>query len=338
MSADDDVPHPRETATLFGHGEAEAAFLAAARSGRLHHAWLVGGPRGIGKATLAYRIARFVLAGRDLAARAAGGRLMLTGEGAADRLVIAQGHPDLNVVDRRAGDDGKVPAMIPVDLVRRLQGFFGSTAAMGGYRVAIVDAVDELNRSGANALLKILEEPPAASLFLIVSHAPGQLLPTILSRCRRLMLKPLSTDETAAALGQALGREAAEPDLRAAAEAGEGSVAAALTFVDGALRIVRAEADRLVAALPALDLAALHALGDRIGRDPAAADLVVSRLQARLSASIRVPGQSPARLARVAEVWDKIGEVSREASVYNLDRKPVVLHTFSLAAGVLDRS
>ena len=222
MSADTAVPHPRETLTLHGHVEAENAFLDAYRGSRMPHAWLIGGPRGIGKATLAYRMARFVFAhptppatqntaqnAPGVAQNAAG--LALSPDHPVVRRVAAQGHPDLLALERVEDEKGKVPMFIPVDMVRRTIGFFGSTAGEGGWRVCIVDSADELNAAGANALLKILEEPPARSLLLVVSHAPGRLLPTIRSRCRRLMLRPLAADDVARAAAVALQRDADDP-------------------------------------------------------------------------------------------------------------------------------
>ena len=189
-----EVPHPRETLSLYGHAEAEQAFLDAYRGGRMPHAWLIGGPRGIGKATLAYRMARFVFAhpdpaaptraGRDIARAAAGS------SGGAPRRRAGPQRPA-----RAGAHRGRQRQAAHRDPGRRwcasTIGFFGSTAGEGGWRVCIVDSADELNAAGANALLKILEEPPRESLLLVVSHAPGRLLPTIRSRCRRLALRPL---------------------------------------------------------------------------------------------------------------------------------------------------
>ena len=157
MSEDGAAPHPRETLSLYGHAEAEQAFLDAYRGGRMPHAWLIGGPRGTGKATLAYRMARFVFAHPDQRdpAVAKATSLALPPDNPAVRRVIAQGHSDLLVLDRVEDDKGKVPMFIPVDLVRKTIGFFGSTAGEGGWRVCIVDSADEMNAAGANALLKI---------------------------------------------------------------------------------------------------------------------------------------------------------------------------------------
>jgi DNA polymerase-3 subunit delta' len=213
---DDGIPHPRETLTLYGHTETELAFLEAYRGARMPHAWLIGGPRGIGKATLAYRMARFVFAHPDPSAPAvrAAPTLALPPDNAAVHRVVARGHSDLLALERGINPEtGKLRTQIQVDDVRRSVGFFGSTAGEGGWRICIVDSADELNDAGANALLKILEEPPAKSLLLIVSHAPGRLLPTIRSRCRKLALRPLAPADVAHAVADALGRDATEPDV-----------------------------------------------------------------------------------------------------------------------------
>ena len=188
------VPHPRETTDLFGHREAETALLNAYRSGRIPHAWLIGGAQGIGKATLAYRMARFVLAhGDPLAADVQrADSLNVDANDPAARRIVAGAHGGLLVLQRTANDKGVMRTVITVDETRETISFFGSTAAADGWRVCIVDTVDELNPNAANALLKTLEEPPRQSLFLLISHAPGRVLPTILSRCRRLPLRPLA--------------------------------------------------------------------------------------------------------------------------------------------------
>jgi DNA polymerase-3 subunit delta' len=190
------TPTARETADLVGHEAAEHALLAAYRSGRLPHAWMITGPRGIGKATLAYRFARFVLAGgiagqTDLLGDAPTS-LAIAEDDPVFRRVVSGGHADFLVIDRQM-EDGKGGARteIVVDDVRRIGRFLRLTAAEGGWRVVVVDDADDMNRNAANALLKVLEEPPANSLLLLVCHNPGRLPATIRSRCRRLALQPL---------------------------------------------------------------------------------------------------------------------------------------------------
>jgi DNA polymerase-3 subunit delta' len=299
------------------------------------HAWLIGGPRGIGKATLAYRMARFVFAHPDPLATAvhAASSLALTSDNAAVRRVGARGHSDLLALERTEGDSGKLRTVIQVDDVRRTIGFFGSTAGEGGWRICIVDAADELNAAGANALLKILEEPPAKSLLLVVSHAPGRLLPTIRSRCRRLALRPLEPADVAHAVADALGRDGAEGDIKAAALASDGSVARALDLISGSGLVVREKVNAMLGALPNVNPRDLHALGDALGRgNDGAYTAFVDAVRDWLSARIIVKGAEPGRLVRIADVWDRLNRAAREVETYNLERKPLVFNVFGWLA------
>src|SRR5262249_32917418 len=227
--------HPRQTTVFFGHRQAEPTLLEAFRSGRIPHAWLLGGPAGIGKATLAYRMARFVLAHADPAASAVRAAQTLALDPALPvvRQVAGQAHPDLLVLERTENDKGVLRTEIVVEQVARTVSFFGSTASVGGWRVCIVDSVEELNPSGANKLLKILEEPPPRSLFLLVSHAPGRLSAPIRSRCRRLDMRALAEDDLVLAAAALAGTRPDDPAIRAAAAAADGSVARALMFLGG---------------------------------------------------------------------------------------------------------
>lgn len=205
------APHPRDTRRLLGQSEAEAAFLSAVASGRLHHGWLITGPRGVGKATLAWRLARFLLTSADpsagpglLGAPPAPVSLDAPEDHPVLRRMAAGAEPRLFVLRRPWDEDNsRLRKEITVDEVRRLKSFFTLTAADGGRRVAIVDAADELNTSAANALLKLLEEPPERAVLLLVAHQPSALLPTIRSRCRALRLRPLGAADLDAALAQA---------------------------------------------------------------------------------------------------------------------------------------
>jgi DNA polymerase III subunit delta' len=337
-TADEDreVKLPRATAALFGHDDAEQALLASYKSGRVPHAWLIGGPPGIGKATLAYRFARFVLAHPDPGAPDVQGATSLAVDPAhpVARRIAAQAQGDLLMLERIVNEQtGKLYTVIRVDDVRRTVSFFGSTAGEGGWRIAIVDSADDLQREGANALLKVLEEPPARTLLLLVSHAPGRELPTIRSRCRRLLLRPLSESDVARAAAAAADRDAGDPELREAAAAADGSVARALALLDGAALGLRHKVLDLIAQLPDPDPRALHALGDALGgSDPrtlaAFMDLVNGWLAARLGNGT----QARPQLARVAETWDKVNRAAAEAEAYNLERKPLVFAVFGALA------
>src|SRR6478672_2336512 len=199
--------HPRETSILAGHREAESALLNAYRGGRIPHAWLIGGAQGIGKATLAYRMARFVLTHRDPLGTAVqrADTLAIDANAPVARHIASGAHGGLLALERTANDKGVLRTVITVDETRETISFFGSTAAVEGWRVCIVDTVDELNPNAANALLKILEEPPQQSLFLLISHAPARVLPTIQSRCRKLALRSLDPGDVIRAAATATG-------------------------------------------------------------------------------------------------------------------------------------
>lgn len=330
-----DIPHPRSTTSLYGHAEAEGAFLAAYRGARMPHAWLIGGPRGIGKATLAYRMAKFVFAypRPELPAAQKAETLALPADNTALRRVAAQGHSDLLALERVEDEKGKVPTQIPVDMVRKTIGFFGSTAGEGGWRVCVVDAADELNPAGANALLKILEEPPANCLLLVVSHSPGRLLPTIRSRCRRLSLRPLEAADVGRAVADVLGRDAADDDIRAASIAADGSVLRALDLLGGTALKVREQVNAMLTNLPVVDARALHALGDALGRDENALTAFVDAVRDWLSARVTVAGAEPGHRARMTDVWDKLNNAARDVQVFHLERKPFVFNVFDWLAG-----
>lgn len=327
---------PRETTALFGHQDAERALLDAYKSGRIAHAWMIGGPPGIGKATLAFRLARFVLAHPDPHSPDVqkATSLAVDPDHAVARRVAAQAQNDLLVLERSINEQtGKLYTVIRVDDVRRTVSFFGSTAGEGGWRIAIVDAVDDLQREGANALLKVLEEPPERSLLLLISHAPGRELPTIRSRCRRLLLRPLEADDVARALAQATGRNVDEPEVRQAADMAEGSVGRALGLLDGAALALRQRMLELFAQLPDPDPRALHALGEAIGgTDPRTLEAFMDMVNGWLSAQLMRRTQPAAQLARVAETWEKVNRAAREVETYNLERKPLVFSVFGALA------
>jgi DNA polymerase III subunit delta' len=331
------VPLPRETTALFGHEAAEQAFLAAFRSGRMPHAWLIGGEPGIGKATLAYRIARFVLAHGDPAGRAAQLATSLAIDPAhpTARRVAGNAHSDLLVLERMPGDSGKLRTVITVDQVRRLTTFFGSTAGEGGWRVCIVDTADELKYPEAsNALLKMLEEPPARSLFLLVSHMPGRLLPTIRSRCRRLSLKPLGPSDLARAAAAASGGEDGAARIANAAASSGGSLARALAASAGPISAMRQQVTVMLQALPSTDPTALHAVGDLLDRGDRSLfeGGFVDTVRDWLSGLLDTQANDLRRLARAADLWDRLNHAARDVETYNLERKPLVFAVFGLLA------
>src|SRR5215216_2740527 len=329
--------HPRETSDFCGHREAETALLNAYRSGRIPHAWLIGGAQGIGKATLAYRMARFVLAHPDPLAPSVQRAETLAVDPAdpVARQVANGAHGGLLVLERSLNDRGVLRTVITVDETRETISFFGSTAAVEGWRVCIVDTVDELNPNAANALLKILEEPPQQSLFLLVSHAPSRVLPTILSRCRKLPLRPLAGADVIRAAAAATDIGADDPALNEAAAAAEGSVARALTLLGGDALKLQQRTAALLATLPRVDPRELHALGDALGTsDRVALAAFIDGIDRWISEKLRAddPNANLPRLARLAEVWEKIIRAARDTESYNLERKPLVFSVFGMLA------
>ncbi len=308
------TPHPRETAVLFGQDNAEATYLAAAAAGRLPHAWLLTGPRGVGKATLAWRIARHLIADSP-----PGGLAMDPGH-PVFRQLAGLASPQLFLC-RRPRDDKteRLRTAITVDEVRALKSFFQLSAADGGRRVAIVDAADELNGAAANALLKILEEPPARAVLLLVCHRPAALLPTLRSRCRELRLRPLGPEPLAAALAAA-GAAPGPTDAAPLAALAGGSVAAAHGLVAGDGLALYAEILELLATAPGLDRRRAIALAEAAaGRDAAlryalTLDLVhlaLGRL-ARAAAGGDVAPVSPAEAA----LLDRLGATPAQGRLW----------------------
>src|SRR6201991_2752439 len=236
--------HPREVHALLGQDEGLARAARALRSGRPPSAWLITGAPGVGKATLAYRIARYLLAygTTDMGPE----DLSVPRDNAAARQVMAQSHPGLLILKRAVNPKtGKLMTVLSVDEIRRLSDFFGMTSGAGGWRVAIVDTADDMNDNAANALLKMLEEPPGNAMLLLLSNTPGRLLPTIRSRCQRLELRPLDD----AALQDALKRylpESTSAERAALARLSGGSIGAALTLATGEGADLAQEADRLI--------------------------------------------------------------------------------------------
>lgn len=248
------APHPRMTPRVIGQDHAIREFVEAARGGRLHHAWLLTGPRGVGKATLAWSIARWLLAG------GLSDDLTVPAEDPVARRLAALSEPRLQLV-RRPWDDkaGRLSAQITVDEIRRLLSFFHLSAAEGGRRIAIIDAADEMNTAAANALLKVLEEPPKDALILMIAHQPARLLPTIRSRCRTLRLAPLAPD----LMAEALAGLGLDQDSEALAALADGSVGEALRLAgqDGLARYQQIV--DLFATLPRMDRLAAAKLSDK---------------------------------------------------------------------------
>jgi DNA polymerase-3 subunit delta' len=337
---DEEAPlarHPRETASLYGHQDAEATLLEAYRGGQCPHAWLIGGPHGIGKATLAFRFARFVLAQPVPSAPSvqSASSLAIDAEHPTARHIAAGTHGGLLVLERTPNDRGVLRTEISVDDARATVSFFGSTSADGGWRVCIVDTVDELNTNSANALLKVLEEPPARSLFLLVSNAPARVLPTIQSRCRKLLLRPLGKGDVARAVADVTDANADDEAVKEAVGRAEGSVARALMLLGGDTLGLQHKTEAMLKALPQLDPKGLHGLGDSLaGNDRTALLAFADTLERWMGAQLRMNGAGTdlPRLARLSEVWENVSRAVRETQEFNLERKPLVFSVFGMLA------
>lgn len=312
------APHPRETFSFFGHEQEERALSDALRSGRMHHAWLLAGAKGLGKATLAYRFARAALGAERIGPRP----LDVDPQDTVARRVGALSHPDLFVLRRGLNERGKPRREITVDDARELGHFFSLAPSEGGMRVAIIDAVDDLNRNAANAILKTLEEPPARSVLLLVCHAPGAILPTIRSRCRRLALRPQPDAIVRAALGggdDALVALAKGRPGRAIAYAAQG-VDARFADVRGAQAALRrGEAGAMLAALY-----------DKMGGEPFEKLAAVLELAGEWTRAAGVEEGGEAW----AEAWSALETLRAEAEGLDMDPR----HALARAVGVLDRA
>ena len=347
------VPHPRETLHLFGQQAAEAAFLEAFTSGRMHHGWLLSGPRGVGKATLAWRIARFLLSrppdeGGLLGTPPPTASLEVPPDHPVARRMLALSEPGLKLIRRSLNDQGRMRQVIAVEDIRSLRDFFGLSAAEGGRRVVIVDAADEMNSNAANALLKLLEEPPAGAVLLLIAHQPSRLLPTIRSRCRELRLGALAATDMAAALEQALGEAGA--DGAALAELSGGSVGEAIRILSDDGLALYAQLMAVMSGLPAMDRPRLRTLADSVaGRGNEArfdllvrlVDMAMARV-ARVGASGRpLPEAAKGEAALIARLapdaaaargWAELaadlGARARQGRAVNLDPAALVLDMF----------
>ena len=327
---------PRTNPNLFGHDAAEATLLDAIQGGRMHHAWLMIGPEGVGKATLAYRFARRLLAGRPIEPS-----LALPATHPVFRRVAAGSHADLMTVERGINEKTKRMRMqIPVEDIRKINGFMSLTPAEGGWRVVIVDGADEMNQASANALLKILEEPPGKAILLLTCAAPGRLPATIRSRCRRLRLNPLDDaamarvmDDIAPGLG---------PDERGRLiTLAEGSPGRALILAEEEGLKLAAVVDKLLADLPHLPLTRAHDVADMLGRSDTGFSTFMDLLRAGIAAAVResVRGRADGKQERMValrpldawgEVWQGLTRLQDETERFSLDKRQAIIAGLNL--------
>ncbi|MCW3473816.1 DNA polymerase III subunit delta' [Limobrevibacterium gyesilva] len=332
------APDPRANPLLRGHEAAEAMLAEAMRSGRMHHAWLITGPAGIGKATLAFRFARRLLAGMPDA-----NTLELPESHPVLRRTAAGSHADLLTVEREWDPKRKrLRGEIVVDDVRRVSEFLRLTPAEGGWRVVVLDGAEDLNRNAANALLKVLEEPPARAMLLLVCSAAGRLLPTIRSRCRRLRLAPLAETDIAALLQTYMPELDADQRLRLSGLA-EGSIGRALQLAEGEGVAFADMVSEVMDALPNLTTEKAHAVADALGRNEDAFSTFMDLLRAAVAAAVRdaARGRTDPDQARMlgarpldawVDVWHALTRLQDETENAYLDKRQAIVTGLGLLA------
>jgi len=333
------APEPRANPLLLGHEKAEATLLDAMRARRVHHAWLISGPEGIGKATLAYRFARRLLAGDPLPAS-----LALDPSHPTFHRAAAAAHADLLTVERAFDPKRKrMRTQIAVDDVRKINNFMSLTPAEGGWRVAIVDGAEDLNQASANALLKVLEEPPSRAVLLLVCSALGRLPPTIRSRCRRLRLTSLD-DATMAALLELYRPDLSPEDRGRLVTLGEGSPGRALMLADDDGLAAASWVDKVLAELPGLTTARCYEAADALGRSESGFETFMDLLCAGVASAVRetVRGRGDPEQQRLtalrpldawAELWQGLTQLRDDTERYALDKSQAIVAGLGLLSG-----
>jgi DNA polymerase-3 subunit delta' len=323
---------PAETLDLRGHGPAIDLLSRNYRNNRLHHAWLISGPKGTGKATMAFRFAEFLLRHPDPASAP---EVFSIHDDPVHSQVAKGAHPNLLVL-RRPWDQKakKFKTQITVDEVRRTAAFLQTASGADAWRIVIVDPADDMTTSAANALLKILEEPPRRTVFFVLAHSPRGLLPTIRSRCQVLPVKPLSDENVSGILAsQPLTADLSAAEMQQLVARAGGSVRRALEFASGdVLQVFEAFVKLSNAAEP--DIASLHQLAGKLTPVAKAADfrLFADLLNDHLAAQLRsLAGNdqvSMARLNRLTEIWEAFRLQNMRVETWNMDRKQVILNLY----------
>ncbi len=337
---------PREATLLLGHAAAEARILDAFATARMPHAWLITGPEGVGKATLAFRFARALLAhGPGVAAPRT---LDMEARHPVFRRVAAGTHADLLTIEREWDDKKRrMKKQIAADDVRETPGFLHLTPAEGGARVVIVDGAEDLSIASANALLKVLEEPPPRAVLMLVCAAPGRLLPTLRSRCRQLRLGHLGEADMAEVLARLLP-EAAEAERTALRRLAEGSPGRAMALAGADGVAIAALVEEVLSGLAGLRPSRAYALADRLGRGEGAFDTFMDLLRAAVSGALRASlrgvadpaqqrlvaalsgGRAGGTLAGLGDLWDALTRLQAETEGYNLDKRQATVAALTM--------
>lgn len=337
MEVEKDI-RPRDNGYVVGHEKAEEVFFEAWKNGKLHNSWIVAGVEGIGKATLVYKFARFLLTNNPEAKN-----LDISPDSEIFHLVSNNSHPDLKIIERdytetdkkkiikaiKSGEkmeqdelDGlKKSQFIRVDDVRTINDFLAKKSSLDGWRVVIVDSVDELNNNGANAILKILEEPPYKTIIFLISHNPNKLLPTILSRCIKLNLTPLE-DGVVASLLRRYRSELKEKEIKELLEVSGGSVGKAMTYSDiGALKVYRELSD-IVYAKNNFKLGDLLDFAGKYTKDEDSYYIVKEMVCKFFSNNIK----NTENVRELAQVWEDAIKIFDEVERINMDKKQAIIN------------
>ena len=328
-----DYPHPRTRADLFGHANAEQLLIQAYAAQRLHHAWLLCGPVGIGKATFAYRAARFLLAHINPVGEAvqSATSLFVSSDSKVFHEVEHESNPDCHSVEIEI-EKGKPKKFISVDAIRDLSSALRNTAGTGGWRIAIIDSIDQLNINAANALLKILEEPPRNTLFLLISHQPGLLLPTLRSRCQKLQMQPLNSADLRAAA------QSVDPSIEIDDErinAAQGSVRQLLDDNGGQGDEERQTMRNILEHLPSFETKPLQQFADSVSRKPDAIfQSVMNELIAFCQSNAMNAIANPVHYANLSA---EMAAQAQALTIYNLDKKSFLITQISKLATLAKR-
>ena len=333
---------PQSNSYLLGHDDALKTFLYAFKSGTLHNYWLIIGPEGIGKATFAYKIARFLLAS-DISKKEEYSSLNVAENHPVFKLVSSNSHPDLKIIERDfidadkkkiikaikegdALDDSEIQglkksAVIRVDEVRTINEFLGKKSFDNNWRVVIVDCADEMNSNAANALLKVLEEPPAKSMLLLISHNPNKLLPTIKSRCAKINLSPLASDEVASLLRR-YRPDLSEPQIEKLVKICKGSIGKAINYADNDGLAIYSSLEKLFFARAEFDVDEALDLASRASKFENVWQLCQELIENFVS-DMFIGGE---KIEELGMAWDKVRAIFHETTSLNMDKRQALIN------------
>lgn len=333
---------PQSNSYLIGHDDALNMFLYAFKSGTIHNSWLISGPEGVGKATFAYKIARFLLAS-DINKKDEYTSINISENHPVFKLVSSNSHPDLKIIERdfidadkkkiikaikegEALDENEIQSLkkssvIKVDEVRTINEFLGKKSFDNNWRIVIVDCADDMNSNAANALLKVLEEPPAKSIILLISHNPNKLLPTIKSRCAKINLSPLETKDVASLLRR-YRPELSEIQIKELVKISMGSIGKAINYADNEALLVYKTLESLFFARTEFDVSKALDLANMAAKDENVWQLCKELIEGFVS-DMFISGE---KIEELGNAWDKVRNIFYETTSLNMDKRQALIH------------